>query len=182
MHIHVQNLDTVNQHSLDVFFDECKKLGYVNNISHESIKSDFVRDRKGDIWFLLKDDTVISMAGCHQLPEVYSNSYRILFRGANLTHLDPWQGISRTHFNSACYRELIPYQLRHISEQGYDITETYVTVNKDSRNHKSMELLENKGILYNSKTVHLFYTDQTIWKFRPDEYYKHREKIKTYVS
>lgn len=181
MHIHVQNLDTVNQHSLDLFFDECNKLGYENNTSHEAIKSNFVRDRKGDIWFLLKDDTVISMAGCHTLDELDNQSYRILFRGCNLTHLDPWQGISRMHFNSACYRELVPHQLNHIQSMGYDINETYITVNKGHRNHTSMEMLANKGILYDRQPVHLFYTDQTVWKFRPDKYYETREKIKTYV-
>jgi hypothetical protein len=181
MHIHVQNLDTVNQHSLDVFFDECKKMGYENNTSHEAIKSNFVRDRQGDIWFLLKDDEIISMAGCHKFDEVDENAFRILFRGCNLTHLDPWQGISRMHFNSACYRELVPFQLKHISDRGYNINETYITVNKGHRNHISMEMLSNKGILYGSQKVHLFYTDQTVWRFRPDKYYATREKITTYV-
>jgi hypothetical protein len=181
MHIHVQNLDTVNKGSLEKFFKECKQLGYENNVSYEAIKSDFVRDRKGDIWFLLRDDEIFSMAGCHKFDELYSDSFRILFRGCNLTHLDPWQGMSRMHFNSACYRELIPYQLRHIEQQGYDINETYITVNKGHRNHISMEMLANKGILYDSQQVHVFYTDQTVWKFNPDKYYQAREKIRTYA-
>jgi hypothetical protein len=121
------------------------------------------------------------MAGCHRFDEIDPESFRILYRGCNLPGTDPFTGLSSAHFNSACYRELVPYQLRWITSRGFDINRTFVTVNKDNPNHRSMQLLERKKILSYHGEHHVFYTDQTVWRFNPAAYYAARERVSTHV-
>lgn len=181
MSLTVTDLYTVNPTALQRFFDRCSELGHENNTSHESIKTEFVQERQGNIWFLQLGREIISMAGCHRFDEIDPGSYRILYRGCNLAGLDPFTGLSSAHFNSACYRELVPCQLAWIQQQGFDINNTFVTVNRDNPNHRSMQLLERKKILTYYGERYVFYTNQSVWQFNPAAYYTARSKVTTYV-
>jgi hypothetical protein len=181
MSLTITNLHSVNQTALERFFARCGELGYENNVSHDSIKTEFVQERQGNIWFLQLDSEIISMAGCHRFDEIDPGSFRILYRGCNLPSTDPFTGLSSAHFNSACYRELLPLQLNWIQQQGFDINRTFVTVNRDNPNHRSMRLLERKHILTYYGERYVFYTNQSVWRFNPDAYYAARERVSTHV-
>lgn len=180
--LRVRNLDTVDEPMLDRFFKNCADLGYTNNVSKESIRVDYVRERKGNIWFLIKQDEIIGMAGCHLLTK---KAYRIQFRGCELPGTDVKPGLSRSHFNSSTFRELIPFQLKWIEQMGYDKHNIYLTVNNDNRNHRAMSLIEQQGFLTReheyASNLTLFDTEQTLWKFITSHYEEVREKIKSYV-
>lgn len=181
MVLRVCDLENVDKHSLNTFFSECTKLGYVNNTSLVNIRASFVKERNGNIWFLLKDKEIIGMAGCHRFNEVDSNSFRIQFRGCELPSKDVKPGLSRSHFNSSTFRELIPYQLRWIENNGYDKNNVYLSVNHGHKNYRAMQLIEKQGFLSESRDMTLFGVEQTIWKFNTAHYEVVREKVTSYV-
>ena len=179
--LQVYDLKSIDVDLLDDFFKNCLELNYVNNISLESIRLHFVLQRDGNIWFLVKDNQIIGMAGCHRFDEIDSTSFRIQFRGCELPGKDVKQGLSRSHFNSSTFRELIPYQLKWIEEKGYDKHNVYLTANHDNKNHRAMCLIEKQGFLKKLKDDVLFGVDQTIWKFNTEYYESVRKRITSYV-
>jgi hypothetical protein len=177
----VCDIDTIDRKALDEFFLECKNLGYENNVSDLAIRTSFVKQRLGNIWFLLSQGEVIGMAGCHRFDEYDSSSFRIQFRGCEIPGKDVKPGLSRSHFNSSTFRELIPYQLRWIEQKGYDKNNVYLTVNHGHKNYRAMSLIERQGFLTKECEMNLFNTEQTIWKFNTEHYELVRGKIKSYV-
>lgn len=177
----VLTLQTIQSNILDEFFEKCKELNYVNNVSLESIRSNFALSREGNIWFLVKEDKIIGMAGCHRFDEIDPTSFRIQFRGCELPGQDVKQGLSRSHFNSSTFRELIPYQLKWIEEKGYDKHNVYLSANLDNRNHRAMTLIEKQGFLTRYKDDILFGVPQTVWKFNTSHYEQVRKGITSYV-
>jgi hypothetical protein len=177
----VYNLQTINEHCLSNFFSKCVELGYKNNVSLVSIRAEFVKQRLGNIWFLTKDESIIGMAGCHRFDEIDNTSFRIQFRGCELPGTDVKPGLSKSHFNSSTFRELIPYQLEWIHNMGYDKHNVYLTANADNKNHRAMTLIEKQGFLTKYKDDVLFNVEQTIWKFNTYHYEQVREKITSYV-
>jgi hypothetical protein len=177
----VYNLQTINEHWLSHFFNECDDLGYKNNISLVSIRAEFVKQRLGNIWFLTKDEIIIGMAGCHRFDEVDNTSFRIQFRGCELPGTDVKPGLSKSHFNSSTFRELIPYQLQWIHNMGYDKHNVYLTANTDNKNHRAMTLIERQGFLTKFKDDILFNAEQTIWKFNTYYYEQVRKRVTSYV-
>lgn len=177
----VYDLDSIDTALLNNFFKECSVLEYVNNVSLLAIRSSFVKQRDGNIWFLVKGTEIIGMAGCHRFDEVDPKSFRIQFRGCELPGRDVKQGLSRSHFNSSTFRELIPYQLAWIDGLGYDRNNVYLTTNHDNRNHRAMTLIERQGFLTKHKEEVLFGVQQTIWKFNTEHYETVRQKVTSYV-
>ena len=156
-------------------------MGYINNTSLLSIRAEFVKQRLGNIWFLTKGEDIIGMAGCHRFDEVDIKSFRIQYRGCEIPGTDVKPGLSRSHFNSSTFRELIPYQLKWIENMGYDKNNVYLSANTDNKNHRAMQLIEKQGFLTKFKEGLLFNVDQTIWKFNTEHYEHVREKVTSYV-
>ena len=144
--LHVCDLKNVDKETLERFFWECNRLGYQNNTSLATIRVEFVKQRNGNIWFLMKENEIIGMSGCHRFDEYDQNSYRIQYRGCELPGKDVKRGLARSHFNSSTFRELIPYQLKWIEDHGYDKYNVYLTVNHGHKNHRTMELIEKQEI------------------------------------
>ena len=177
----VYDIKSIDSELLDKFFKACRELDYVNNISLDAIRQQFVFQREGNIWFLVKDNEIIGMSGCHRFDEIDSTSFRIQFRGCELPGKDVKPGLSRSHFNSSTFRELIPYQLKWIEEKGYDKRNVYLSANTDNRNHRAMTLIEKQGFLTKYKDDVLFGVSQTIWKFNTEYYETVRKRITSYV-
>lgn len=162
------------------FFLECQRLGFKNNTSAEKIKYNWATtQRSGKFWGLRIGEKMISMAGCHHLPEINANAFRIQFRGCELPGSDLKKTLSRAHFNSSTFRELLPLQIQWVRSLGeYDL---YITVNHDNRNHRAMELMARQGFLSYADSRMLFDTPQTIWKFNTEYYETVRKKIRSFV-
>ncbi len=176
----VEILEDPSASDIQAFFKQCSGRGYCNNVSAESIKFYWaVDERRGRFWILRHRGVIVAMAGCHWIPEIHPTAFRIQFRGCEIPGTDVKKTLSKGQFNSSTFRELIPYQLSWIQEQGeYDI---FLSVNLDNRNHRSMELLEKQGFLEFHKRGELFHTLQTIWKFNVDHYNTVRSKVGTYA-
>jgi hypothetical protein len=167
---------------LQLFCDECKKLGWKNNESFKAMKINSTVMPHGQFFIALKNGQIFSVAGVHRFPEVGPNAWRCLFRGAQLPGNTPtW---SMNFFNSGIHFSYLLYeQIKFVQEIDKD-PEFYITTNIDNPDAGSssrlnkimMPRLEKQGYwnLYQSNTV-LYGTIQNIWKINIDTYLKERQ-------
>jgi len=162
------------------FFKECAILGFVNNTSGESMKFDWaIQERRGKFWGVYKGEELIAVSGCHWIPEINDRAFRIQYRACELPRRDTKRGLSKGHFNSMTFREVIPHQLSWINSLGdYDF---YISTNHDNRNHRAMELMAKQGFLTKEREMILFHVPQTIWKLNEDYYKDVRATIGNYT-
>jgi len=172
-------INNLNEYDLTYFFNQCKTYGFVNNTSRSAMKLDFVKERFGNMWGLEKNGFLIACAGCLEFPEVSDNAYRIQFRGCEIPGSDIKKSLSKSHFNSSTFRELIPYQIEWCYKMGSD--ELYLTSNIDNKNHKAMQLIAKQGYLNLYKETILFNVQQAIWRFNIDKYIMERKKLGIYT-
>lgn len=165
---------------LQVFCEECSKLGYKNNSSLPAMKLLWCK-KVGEYWCAIKDRRIVAVAGCHPLPEISSTAWRILFRGCELPGNDTFKGLGKGDWNSITQREFIPKFIRWCPSK-----DLYITTNMDydhsngkaSRNHRLMGLLAKQKILDDCGEITLFETKQTLWKLNIEEYTYRRNKLK----
>jgi len=172
--------DVVELHNYEMqpFFDECKLHGFVNNYSRETMRFDFVEKRFGNFWGLVSD-RLVAVAGCLHFPEVSDNAFRIQFRGCEIPGTDIKKTLSRSHFNSSTFRELIPYQIEWCERMGSN--ELYLTTNIDNKNHRAMQLIAKQGFLSLHSEQMLFQVEQAIWRFDIEKYISERKKLDIYT-
>jgi len=165
---------------LEIFCDKAKELGYTNNSSLKAMKYDWCKEQ-GEYFCAIRDDEIVAVAGCHPLPEVGPNAWRIMFRGCELPQTDTFKGLGKGDWNSITQREMIPKFIEWIPSD-----ELYITTNTDhehsngkaSRNHRLMGLLARQGILYYEGRMILHQTEQALWKLNIDEYTNRRSRLK----
>ena len=161
------------------FYQSCSQLGYVNNVSPDSMKFDFVHQRFGNYWGLELNNNLVAVAGCLEFPEVSSDAFRIQFRGCELPGTDVKKTLSKSHFNSSTFRELIPYQIQWANKFGCD--NLYLTTNIDNKNHRAMQLIAKQGFLNLYSEQMLFGVEQAIWKLDNEKYIRERKKLGVYT-
>lgn len=175
-----KTIDDIHHPDIQRFFAECQTLGFSNNVSSESIKYHWTRnERKGCFWALYIQERIVGMAGCHWMPEIHEKAFRIQFRGCEIPGTDPKKTLSRSHFNSMTFRELIPLQLNWIEQFGE--YEVFLSTNHDNKNHRAMQLIAQQGFLTEFDVGEYFSVQQTIWKFNSQHYKSVRSKIKSYL-
>ena len=175
----IKAISEVKPDLLEEFFLKCREFNYVNNTSKQKMKVDWVLNkRKGEFFIALLSNKIVAVAGCHWIPEIAKRAFRVQFRGCELPKSDIKKTLSRAHFNSITFRELLPYQLKWMKKQGDYFP--CLSVNKGVKNHRAMQLMEKQGFLTYLGEKKLFYVDQTVWRFNTNHYLKIRNKIKTY--
>lgn len=171
--------------SVEKFCYECSLVGYKNNDSVKSMRLDWCLNLGGQFFLTYKNDKLISLSGCHPLPEAGKNVYRILFRGATLPEYQNLQGtLSKTHMNSIPFYHHTPRQINWARVIGYDdyaITTNHS--NKDgitsmSKSHRVFKLLEKQGLVSClHENLRLFNNDQSVWSLRVDNYLAARNRF-----
>ena len=165
--------------ALEIFCQQAKDIGYENNTSLEAMKFNWCND--WGKWFCaIKNNKIIAVGGCHPLPEVSPDAWRILFRGCELPNKDTHKGLSRYNWYSITWREFIPQFIKWCPSK-----ELYITTNIDNehsngkatRNHKLMGLLAKQNILDKHNDMVLYYTEQTVWKLNISEYTRRRKEL-----
>lgn len=175
-------LDVINNlydYNMNEYYVKCRAYGYSNNWSEDRYNFDRVKEYDGNFWGLESKGSLIATAGCLRFPEVGANAFRIQYRGCEIPHTDIKKGLSRSHFNSSTFRELIPYQLEWIAK--YKSDEIYLTTNLDNKNHRAMTLIAKQGFLSLHSTEELFGVEQAIWRFNIDKYITERKKLGIYT-
>ena len=92
---------------LEVFCKKAKELKYENNSSLKAMKFDWCKEH-GEYFCAIKGNDIVAVAGCHPLPEVASDAWRIMFRGCELPQTDTFKGLGKGNWNSITQREMIP--------------------------------------------------------------------------
>ena len=166
--------------ALELFCKKATQFKYENNSSLKAMKFDWCKEQ-GEYFCAIKDNEIVAVAGCHPLPEVNSNAWRILFRGCELPMQDTFRGLGKGDWNSITQREMIPKFIEYCpTDELYITTNTYHehSNGKAARNHKLMGLLDRQGILDKHSEMMLYYTEQTVWKLNIEEYTRRRNKLK----
>ena len=163
---------------LQIFCNECNKLGYKNNASFKAMKLEWCKNL-GEYYCAIKDNKIVAVAGCHPLPEISKNGWRILFRGCELPSSSPYKSLNKGDWNSITQRDFIPLFINYCPTD-----ELYLTTNisnehsgKALRNHRLMALLAKQGILDKVCDTMLYYTEQTVWRLNIDEYNRRRKLL-----
>jgi hypothetical protein len=172
-------ITNLSDYPMQSFYQSCSELGYVNNVSRDEMKFDRVKTRFGNYWGLELNKRLVATAGCLEFPEVSPNAFRIQFRGCELPQTDVKKTLSKSHFNSSTFRELIPYQIEWCKRMGSE--ELYLTTNLDNKNHRAMQLIAKQGYLSLHSEEILFGKEQAIWSFNIDKYITERKKIGRYT-
>ncbi len=168
---------------LDIFCEKCKSLGYQNNQSLHAMKFDWVLEN-GGIWHCVLNEKqeIVSLAGCHPLPEVNNNAWRVQFRGVQLPQ-DYGTGLSKYFMSSLIWRLILPYQLEFLAKEYNNTNEIYVSTTKIdnsglmARIHKMFFILEKLNLVEKYADMNLFFTDQTVWKLNTKKYLEVRSNL-----
>jgi hypothetical protein len=163
---------------LQVFCDKCNNLGYTNNASFKAMKLEWCKDW-GEYYCAIEDEEIIAVGGCHPLPEVDKNGWRINFRGCELPNTSPYKGLSKGNWTSITWRDFVPVYIKNCPTN-----KLYITTNisnehsgKALRNHKIHILLEKQNMVSKVCDMVLYYTDQIVWKLNIDEFIKRRSML-----
>jgi hypothetical protein len=173
-----KQLTDIDIPAIEDFCEQCRKLGWQNNSSLAAMKFD-----KATFFAGFDEDKIVSLAGCHRLPEVNENAWRCLFRGAQLPGYTPeW---SRNILKSAIgVSQLLYMQIKYIQEieNNYEI---FISTNinsdtggKSSRmNNVIMPMVAKQGYwdLYLENFM-LNNVLQNIWKVNVPCYMSAREE------
>lgn len=175
----IETIQDKHWNQLQEFCDKCKQLGYNNNSSFEAMKLLWCKSR-GEYWCAVHNDQIVAVAGCHRLEDVHVSAWRIMFRGCELPGNDTFKGLGKGDWNSITQREILPKMIEFCpSNKLYITTNTkYEHSNgKAARNHRLMGLLAKQGILEDHGVMHLYGTEQQLWKLNINEYTQRRSKI-----
>jgi len=167
------------------FTMKCKQHGYYNNASIDRLKVKWCVDNGGTFFATYLDDTLVSISGCHALPEVDDKTYRILYRGATLPEAQNFQGVmNKYHMNSIPFFYHVPKHIEWARERGAE--KFIITTNWDNqdiptmeKSHRAFKVLEKRGIVTClSERVELFHTEQTLWELNLEKYFELREEYR----
>ena len=159
----------------------CKEHGYKNNESLKAMKLEWCLVQGGQFFLTYYDDKIISLSGCHPLPQAGKDVYRILFRGITLPEYKNLQGaLNKAHMNSIPFYNHIPEQVKWIKGLTDDpklvITTNHANeITSMEKSHRVFKLLEKQQIVScMHERLSLFNTDQSVWLLNQDIYNQQR--------
>ena len=170
---------------LKEFCDTCEELGYENNKSLENLNLLWCKYYGGEFFCGISNGRIISVAGCHPLPEISKNAWRIMYRGCDLPARiapRPWKGLSKGDWNSVCQRLIFSECIQHSPSKELYLTTAHIEHSGGLalRNHRLMSLLADQGILWHHADMELMSPmgnkiPQTVWGVNIEEYYRRRK-------
>lgn len=176
--------------ALELFCDKCKELGLKNNESFKAIKLDQMIMPYGQyfIGYDHDNDTIWNLAGIHRFPEISSNAWRCLFRGAQLPGY-ALQGMLSKNMMKTSYQMtyILPMQIEFILSKFPD-SEFFTSTNNLNNNDVPIKsqvldqrvnpLLQRIGVfekIYDNMII--YNTHQSVWKVHPDALFRERDKV-----
>jgi len=175
--------DSSQKDELVVFCSKCADLSYYNNISLQAMKLEWCLSKKGQFFLTYYDNLLIGLSGCHPLPQVGNDVFRILFRGIELPEFrNIFNVVSKTHMTSIPFYYHIPLQIDWAKQQG--AKKFVVTTNWDNpdgitsmnKSHRVFQLLEKQNIVSCIvKEMTLYETVQSVWELNINNYFLARE-------
>lgn len=169
-----RKLENTDYEILQEFCDKCRNLGYKNNSTFKDIKLDQMKMPYGQFFIGEIDGYIFNLAGVHHMPEINTNAYRCLFRGAVLPGYVTLRGGLK---NSWQFTVTLNQQIDFILSLNPN-AEFYLTSNKEQINGKSSVIdkvfnpkAEQLGIMdLIDSNFYYMYTEQRLWKINVDAY------------
>lgn len=172
---------------VEEFCKECKSLGFLNNQDLSSIKWDWIQSvGKYYIGIDTLHNKIFTIAGYHPLPEIDKNSYRVLFRGAQLPGY-ALNAFSKNMLKTSLHiSHILYYQILDITKLDPNAKiyiSTNIIDNKDAPksarlNRSTAPILEEQGVLtLEIEDVELYYTRQNLWRVNIAKYMHQRSEI-----
>ena len=180
----VKQVTPLMDSALKRFCDKCNELGYKNNDSLKAMKYEWLLEQ-GGVWHCVTwggleegYGDMLSLAGCHPLPEVDDNAWRVMFRGVQLPK-NYGYGMSKYHMNALTWRHKLPKQLEFIGDK-----DAYITTNisndasgKMNKIHRLFKNLNKLGMVEHHSDMELYNTEQSIWKLNKEKYKEVRSDV-----
>lgn len=183
----IKTVPFTNDRMLDLiaFSSMCREEGYKNNETIDKVKLGWCLKNGGQFLLTYLDDVLVSVSGCHPLPEVDDKTFRILFRGATLPYAQNYLGImNKHHMNSIPFFYHVPMHVEWAKKQG--ATQFAISTNWENPNipsmeksHRAFQVLERRELVTCLvDEIELFNTKQTLWKLNLEKYFTIREEYK----
>lgn len=170
---HVVKLNNNDIELVLQFCNKCRDLGLENNSSLEKMKW------YQGVWFAAVDNNEIySIAGYHKL-DLDENSYRVLFRGAQLPKYNPNKMSKNYSTNSIHWSYLLLEQVKEITQ--YDPNaKLYISTNAYKNNDAPSSyrltrtiapLMVKRGVItLEHEGIELYHTTQNLYRLNVTEY------------
>ena len=163
------------------FCNKCHILGYANNSSFNAMRLEWCQNW-GEFFCAIENNEIVSVAGCHPLPEVDPNAWRIFFRRCELPKRSPHKGLYKGPGQKG--KDFMKVFLDYCPT-----TDLYITTNMEVcidhivddnykdivRYNKLMELVAKHKDRYVEKVgeMMLYNTKQAVWKINYDTMANH---------
>lgn len=176
----IKNYQYTGEHKnkLINFCAKCNDLGYKNNESLEAMRLEWCLGQGGQFFLTYYDDALISVSGCHPIPQVDNTAYRLLFRGVELPEYQNFFNVvSKTHMSALPFFYHVPLQIAWAKKQ--EFSKFVITTNWDNpdgiksmnKSHRVFKLLARQGLVdCEIEKIHLWHTDQSVWKLNINSY------------
>lgn len=158
----------------------CNSQNFSNNTTLDKMKWDWCLEVGA--WTIATDnEKIVSIAGVHPLPEVNTNAYRCLFRGAQLPGYT--LGTGRDIFKTGIQLSyLLDFQIGWAVEKNLN-AELYISTNINNDGGKSkrmndtmMPLLAKRGIWELDRQMELYNVPQNLWRINVYTYMEERSR------
>lgn len=158
----------------------CNSQNFSNNTTLDKMKWDWCLEVGA--WTIATDnEKIVSIAGVHPLPEVNTNAYRCLFRGAQLPGYT--LGTGRDIFKTGIQLSyLLDFQIGWAVEKNLN-AELYISTNINNDGGKSkrmndtmMPLLAKRGIWELDRQMELYNVPQNLWRINVYTYMEERNR------
>ena len=127
----------------------------------------------GEYFCAIKDNEIFSVAGCHPLPEVSPNGWRVFFRRCELPKQSPYKGLVKGPGQMG--KNFMNVFLNYCSSDELYITTNIINENLNDmvRHHRKMELVagHKDGYIDKAGDMILYNTKQTVWKINVKKFY-----------
>lgn len=159
----------------------CNSQNFTNNTDLQKMKWDWCLDI--GVWNIaIYEDRIISLAGLHPLPEIDNNSFRCLFRGAQLPGYSV--GVGKNIFKSSIHlSHFLYYQLLWgLKKNPHGKFYISTNINNDGGKSQRMNnvmgpwLAKHHNILEAEQTLMLYGVPQTLWRIKVENYFQERKK------
>jgi hypothetical protein len=164
--------DPSQRERLASFCRRCEELGISNNRSFQALKLEEFRDRPLKYWVAVDEvnGAIVGTAGCHWLPELGDDYFRILFRGCILPEYRGAgsSGLSKSHRNSFLFRYATPLQIewaRALGGRHFVITTNVEVRGGAASTDRLFHTLERQKVVRKILSEEwLFSTRQNVWE------------------
>lgn len=171
---------------LKEFCNRCKNLNYKNNESLESMRLEWCLKNNGQFFLTYSENQLISISGCHPLPQIGNDTFRILFRGATLQeYQNPLGILNKYHMTAITFYSHVPFQIDWGVSKGY--SKFCITTNWSNpdgiesmyHSHRVFKYLEKQKLVECVfEKINLYSTEQAVWKLNIDRYFEVRENFR----